>query len=170
MNDPFNFCITPSSDKRASVYFSTMYDDPTETETIIEFEYKAEKDINNVEIQNLSGDMTKKVAFEKLEATSEFKKVTVNVSDLSFKKASDILLFRFTPNEGTSINIRHMVFVENPAKEGDLTGDDEVNAGDIQAMLNLIASGENNPAADLTKDGEVNAGDIQALLNIIAAQ
>lgn len=170
MNDPFNFCITPSSDKRASVYFSTMYDDPTETETLIEFEYKAEKDINNVEIQNLSGDMTKKVAFEKLEATSEFKKVTVNVSDLGFKKASDILLFRFMPNEGTSINIRHMVFVENPAKEGDLTGDDEVNAGDIQAMLNLIASGENNPAADLTKDGEVNAGDIQALLNIIAAQ
>lgn len=59
---------------------------------------------------------------------------------------------------------------EGHAKEGDLTGDDEVNAGDIQAMLNLIAAGENNPAADLTKDGEVNAGDIQALLNIIAAQ
>ena len=54
--------------------------------------------------------------------------------------------------------------------EGDLTGDSEVNAADIQAMLNLIAAGENSEAADLTKDGEVNAGDIQALLNIIAAQ
>lgn len=54
--------------------------------------------------------------------------------------------------------------------EGDLTGDREVNAADIQAMLNLIAAGENSEAADLTKDGEVNAGDIQALLNIIAAQ
>ena len=54
--------------------------------------------------------------------------------------------------------------------EGDLTGDSEVNAADIQAMLNLIAAGENPEAADLTKDGEVNAGDIQALLNIIAAQ
>lgn len=59
---------------------------------------------------------------------------------------------------------------EATTKEGDLTGDDEVNAGDIQAMLNLIAAGENSEAADLTKDGEVNAGDIQALLNIIAAQ
>ena len=59
---------------------------------------------------------------------------------------------------------------ENPAIEGDLTGDSEVNAADIQAMLNLIAAGENPEAADLTKDGEVNAGDIQALLNIIAAQ
>jgi len=54
--------------------------------------------------------------------------------------------------------------------EGDLTGDSEVNAADIQAMLNLIAAGENSEAADLTNDGEVNAGDIQALLNIIAAQ
>jgi cytoskeletal protein CcmA (bactofilin family) len=59
---------------------------------------------------------------------------------------------------------------EGHAIEGDLTGDSEVNAADIQAMLNLIASGENNPAADLTNDGEINAGDIQALLNIIAAQ
>jgi hypothetical protein len=55
-------------------------------------------------------------------------------------------------------------------KKGDLTGDDEVNAADIQALLNIIAAGENVPAADLTGDGEVNAADIQALLNIIAAQ
>ena len=173
MNEPFNFSITPSSDKRASVYFSTMYDDPTETETLIEFEYKAEKDINNVEILNFSGDMTKKVAFEKLEATSEFKKVAVNVSDLGFKKASDILLFRFTPNEGTSINIRHMVFVENPAKEGDLTGDDEVNVADVTKMLSIIAESgkvEDNPLADLTNDGEINVADLTKLLSIIAAQ
>ena len=109
-------------------------------------------------------------AFEKLEATSEFKKVAVNVSDLGFKKASDILLFRFTPNEGTSINIRHMVFVENPAKEGDLTGDDKVNAADVQKLLNIIAAEEDVPAADLTGDGKVNAADVQKLLNIIAAQ
>lgn len=55
-------------------------------------------------------------------------------------------------------------------KKGDLTGDGEVNAADIQALLNIIAAGEFNPAADLTGDGDVNAGDIQALLNIIAEQ
>lgn len=66
--------------------------------------------------------------------------------------------------------VAKLIVEENPAIEGDLTGDGEVNAGDIQAMLNIIADGENPEAADLTKDGEVNAGDIQALLNIIAAQ
>lgn len=59
---------------------------------------------------------------------------------------------------------------ENDGKKGDLTGDGEVNAADIQALLNIIASGEMVPEADLTGDGDVNAGDIQALLNIIAGQ
>jgi hypothetical protein len=63
-----------------------------------------------------------------------------------------------------------MRFVAAPSVSGDLTGDGEVNAADIQALLNIIASGEFNPAADLTGDGDVNAGDIQALLNIIAEQ
>ena len=53
---------------------------------------------------------------------------------------------------------------------GDLTGDDKVNAADIQALLNIIAADEFNAAADLTGDSKVNAADIQALLNIIAAQ
>lgn len=54
--------------------------------------------------------------------------------------------------------------------EGDLTGDDKVNAADIQALLNIIAANEFSAAADLTGDSKVNAADIQALLNIIAAQ
>ena len=56
------------------------------------------------------------------------------------------------------------------AQTGDLTGDDKVNAADIQALLNIIAAEEFNAAADLTGDSKVNAADIQALLNIIAAQ
>ncbi len=52
-------------------------------------------------------------------------------------------------------------------KEGDFTGDNVVNAADIQALLNIIAEGGN---ADLTGDGQTNAADIQALLNIIASQ
>lgn len=54
--------------------------------------------------------------------------------------------------------------------EGDLTGDDKVNAADIQALLNIIAADEFSTAADLTGDNKVNAADIQALLNIIAGQ
>ena len=165
--DPFNYEIAPESDKRVAVYFSVMYDDLEDNETLLEFEYKSDKDINNIEIQNLSGDMLKKYSIEKLEATSEFKKVSLNVKDLGFKKASDVLLFRFIPNEGALVNLRHLIFAVNPAKEGDLTGDDEVNAADIQKLLNIIAEGGD---ADLTGDGETNAADIQKLLNIIAAQ
>ena len=54
--------------------------------------------------------------------------------------------------------------------EGDLTGDDKVNAADVQKLLNIIAAEENVPAADLTGDGKINAADVQKLLNIIAAQ
>lgn len=54
--------------------------------------------------------------------------------------------------------------------EGDLTGDDKVNAADIQALLNIIAADEFSTAADLTGDNKINAADIQALLNIIAGQ
>jgi hypothetical protein len=49
---------------------------------------------------------------------------------------------------------------------GDLNGDGEVNAADIQKLLNVIAE---NGDADINGDGETNAADIQALLNIIAA-
>ncbi|MBO4839681.1 MAG: hypothetical protein J5524_01115 [Bacteroidaceae bacterium] len=55
---------------------------------------------------------------------------------------------------------------EASTKEGDLTGDNEVNAADIQKLLNIIAAGG---SADLTGDGETNAADIQKLLNIIAS-
>ena len=80
-----------------------------------------------------------------------------------------------TAADGTSIaqveNKGFKLTVEEaPTTKGDLTGDGEVNAADIQALLNIIASGENVPEADLTGDGDVNAGDIQALLNIIAEQ
>lgn len=79
-----------------------------------------------------------------------------------------------TAADGTSIaqveNKGFKLTVEEGGIKGDLTGDGEVNAADIQALLNIIASGEFDPAADLTGDGDINAGDIQALLNIIAEQ
>ena len=80
-----------------------------------------------------------------------------------------------TAADGTSIaqqenKVVKLTVEEATGKKGDLTGDGEVNAADIQALLNIIASGENVPAADLTGDGDINAADIQALLDIIAEQ
>ena len=77
-----------------------------------------------------------------------------------------------TSNDGKTItqdyNNTAKLTVEpaSTTKEGDLTGDDEVNAADIQKLLNIIAAGG---SADLTGDGETNAADIQKLLNIIAS-
>lgn len=51
---------------------------------------------------------------------------------------------------------------------GDANGDGEVNGADIQAILNLVGAGSNDPAGDANGDGEVNGADIQAVLNIIA--
>lgn len=78
-----------------------------------------------------------------------------------------------TASDGTSIaQVENKGFKltveEGGGKEGDLTGDGEVNAADVQALLNIIAAEEYDAAADLTGDGEVNAADVQKLLNIIA--
>ena len=72
--------------------------------------------------------------------------------------------------KGEGVVAKITLQVDATVAKGDLTGDGEVNAADIQALLNIIASGEMVPEADLTGDGDVNAGDIQALLNIIAEQ
>ena len=50
---------------------------------------------------------------------------------------------------------------------GDINGDDEVNIGDINAIINLILKGEYNDVADLNGDGEVNIADVNAVIGII---
>lgn len=169
--EPFNFTITSTSDKPVTANFdATMYDELKDNEVILEFEYKSANDINDLKISNLSSQKETDLVIGTLEATSEFKKVSINVENLDVKKALEMTLKYTSGGADNVVYIRRMIFVENPAQKGDLTSDGEVNAGDIQALLNIIASGEDNPAADLTGDGEINAGDIQALLNIIAAQ
>ena len=171
VNEPFNFEFTSTSEKAVTANFdATMYDELNDNEVILEFEYKSANNLTDVILSNLTSQIETELPLGTLEATSEFKKVSVNVSKLDVKKALEMTLkFNAGPAESV-VNIRRVVFVENPAVEGDLTGDSKVNAADIQALLNIIAAEENNPAADLTGDEKVNAADIQALLNIIANQ
>jgi hypothetical protein len=51
---------------------------------------------------------------------------------------------------------------------GDLDGSGTVGVGDIEEILKLMASGENNPAADLDGSGSVGVGDIEEILKIMA--
>ena len=105
-------------------------------------------------------------------------KITLSVAATVAEGEYDIQLkdVVMTAADGTSIaqveskTFKLTIEPGSEEKKGDLTGDGEVNAADIQALLNIIASGEFDPRADLTGDGDVNAGDIQALLNIIAEQ
>ena len=50
---------------------------------------------------------------------------------------------------------------------GDVNGDGEINIADINALIDVILSGEIQPAADVNGDGEVNIADINAVIDII---
>ena len=51
---------------------------------------------------------------------------------------------------------------------GDVNGDREVNIADVNAVINIILSGnDDNTAADVNGDGEINIADVNAIINII---
>ncbi len=78
-------------------------------------------------------------------------------------------------NEQTSATIDladmdYMCFGEVVAHiTGDVNGDSEVNIADVNAVIDLILSGNFGPLADVNGDGEVNIADINALIDIILA-
>ena len=168
--DPFNYAYTASQDGRVIVRLSNMYDDPKENETIIEFEYASENDVENVLLYNLTTAQYVTVGEGKLEATSELKKVSVSVKDIPFTKATDEVGLSLMLKDGAKFNIARMRFVEAPSKSGDLNGVGKVTASDIQVVLNAMAEDINNPAYDLNGDGKVTASDIQVILNIMAEE
>ena len=168
--DPFNYAYTATQDGRVIVKLSNMYDDPKENETIIEFEYASDNDVENVLLYNMTTAQYVTVGEGKLEATSELKKVSVSVKDIPFTKATDEVGLSIILKDGAKFNIARMRFVEAPSKSGDLNGDDHVDASDIQMILNDMAEGTNNPAYDLNGDEHIDASDIQIILNIMAEE
>jgi hypothetical protein len=166
--DAFNYGYTATKDGRVIVRLSSMYDDPTANETILEFEYTSDNDVDNATIYNMT--TAKYVTIEKLEATSEFKKVTLNVKDLAFTKATDEVGLQVVLVNGANFNVRRMHFVEADGKRGDLNGDGFVDASDIQVILNDMSNETNDPAHDLNNDGFIDASDIQVILNIMAEE
>ena len=51
--------------------------------------------------------------------------------------------------------------------KGDVNGDGEVNIADVNALINMILTGESQPSGDINEDGEINIADVNALLDII---
>ena len=55
-----------------------------------------------------------------------------------------------------------------PDVPGDVNGDGEVNIADVNAVINIILSGnDDNTAADVNDDGEINVADVNAVIDII---
>ncbi|MBQ9170374.1 MAG: hypothetical protein IJ148_06070 [Bacteroidaceae bacterium] len=54
--------------------------------------------------------------------------------------------------------------------QGDLNQDGTVDIADVVAVLNIMASDSDTPAADVNGDGAVDIADVVAILNIMAAQ
>ena len=50
---------------------------------------------------------------------------------------------------------------------GDVNGDSEVNISDVNALIDIILSGDGNMAGDINKDAEINISDVNALIDII---
>ena len=164
----FSYEFTAVKDGRIIPRLGKLYDDLTEDETILEFEYTSENDIEGGMLYNMT--TAKNIAMDKLEATSEFKKVSVSVKELGFTKATDIVGLQVNLAAGAVISVRNMRFVKAPSTSGDLNGDGFVDASDIQVVLNDMAADTNDPKCDLNGDGFIDASDIQVILNIMAAE
>ena len=50
---------------------------------------------------------------------------------------------------------------------GDVNVDGEVNIADVNAVIDVIVSGDLLPVADVNGDGEINIADINAVIDII---
>ena len=66
-------------------------------------------------------------------------------------------------NNAEVFKFKEVIFVE----PGDVNGDGEVNIADINALIDIILSGENQPAADVNGDNEINIADINAVIDMI---
>ncbi len=65
---------------------------------------------------------------------------------------------------------KKIVALEEETMDGDLNGDDVVDANDVVEIVKMIAAGDVSAAGDLNGDGKVDVADVVMLLNIIAGK
>ena len=59
---------------------------------------------------------------------------------------------------------------EGDFAKGDLNGDGAIDIADAVNILDLMAKGDNDPAADINNDGTVDIADFVSILNIMATK
>ena len=60
-----------------------------------------------------------------------------------------------------------IAFSANAAVYGDVNNDGEVNIADVNAVINMILTGEPDLVGDVNNDGEINIADVNAVIDII---
>lgn len=61
----------------------------------------------------------------------------------------------------------HIVISRDGGIPGDVNGDGEVNIADVNALIDMILSGNHSAEGDVNEDNEVNIADVNALIDLI---
>lgn len=72
--------------------------------------------------------------------------------------------------DGTAQADSCVVTVYSDSIKGDVNGDGEVNIADINAVIDMILSGNSSANGDVNNDGEVNIADINTIIDMILNQ
>ena len=170
-----------------------LYEPLEADEVILAFEYTAKQDIESglfmYETPQLMTDVRDEIPT--LPAVEEWTKVYYNVSagvkELQFGSAVDhgirwYINYNLKADDEALVlgarNFRIITKAQMKAEggkalngeDGDLNGDEKVDIADAVTVLNIMASGEYNPAADVNGDEKVDIADFVTILNIMAAQ
>ena len=189
--DEFGFDIVTTG-ARAYLSLHNLYEPLEEDDVILAFEYNAAQDIENglfmYETPQLMTDVKDEIPT--LPATSEWTKVYYNVSkavkQLQFGSAVDhgirwYINYDASATDPLTLGARNFHIITKAqmkaeggkalnGAEGDLNGDDKIDIADAVTVLNLMASGEDNPDADVNGDGKVDIADFVTILNMMAVQ
>ena len=90
----------------------------------------------------------------------------------TFANYSDAVLYVPTPSVNSYQNAMHwehfgLILGMDFTDPGDVNGDLEVNVADINAVINLVLSGNGDTGGDVNGDGQVNIADINAIINLV---
>jgi hypothetical protein len=84
-----------------------------------------------------------------------FEEVTL----LTFKAYNGMAVYKIGRNVGST--------QPKPGQTGDVNGDHEVNIADVNALIDMILSGNTAATGDVNDDHEVNIADVNALIDLI---
>ena len=82
----------------------------------------------------------------------------------------EVTLFIFKCYNGMAVyKIGPGIFDDGPEPgiPGDVNGDNEVNIADVNAVIDMILTGNSDRAGDVNSDGEVNIADVNAVIDLI---